>query len=76
MSSGCLCTVSLGGVCQFEGGLGGKVTDSRTHLLKSPMYKYDGKTGNFDRVESICVEVERAHHQQVVIKPGCHGSHL
>lgn len=52
------------------------MTDSRTHLLKSLMCKYDGKTGYFDRVESICMEVERAHHQQVVIKPGCHGSHL
>lgn len=48
VSSGYLCIVSLGGMYQCEGGLGGKMMGSRTHLLKSPVYQYDGKTGNFD----------------------------
>lgn len=55
--------------------VGGKVVDSRAHLLKSPIYQYDGRTGNYDRVRSIRMEFEWQH-QKVIIKAGYSGSHL
>lgn len=56
VSPGCLCVVSLRGRYQCEGGLGGKMVDRRAHVLKSPIYQYDGRTGDYGRVRSVCLE--------------------
>lgn len=56
MSPGYLCVVSLRGRYQHEGGLGGKMVDRRAHVLKSPIHQYDGRTGDYGRVRSVCVE--------------------
>lgn len=76
MSPGYLCVVLLSGMYQCEGGLGGKMVDSRTHLLKSPVYQCDRRTRNYDRVRCVYIKVERVHQQKTIIKAGCSSSHM
>lgn len=33
------------------------MVDRRAHVLKSPIHQYDGRTGDYGRVRSVCVEV-------------------
>ena len=40
------------------------MVDSRTHLLKNPVYQCDGRTRSYDRVRSVYIKVERVHHQK------------
>lgn len=76
LCAGYLCVVSLGGMYHCEGGLGGRMVASRTHLLKNPVYQYGGRMRSSDRVRSVYIKVERVHHQKIIMKAGCSGSHL
>lgn len=64
MHLGYLCVVSLGDMFHCEEGLGGKMVDSRTHLLKNPVYQCDGRMRSYDRVRNVYIKVERVHHQK------------
>lgn len=76
MSPGYLCVVLLGGVYQCEGGLGGKMVDARTHLLKSPVYQDFQRTRNYDRVRGVYIKVEKVHHQKNNLKKLCVVAHI
>lgn len=50
------------------------MVDRRAHVLKSPIHQYDGRTGDYGRVRSVCVEVGGVASPKVM-RAGYSGAH-